>query len=175
MSKRQLVGICGLMGSGKSTVAERLVKTHGYRRRPFAGPLKDMMRMLLFSMGASSGEVHAMVDGADKEKPTYFLGGNSPRKAMQTLGTEWGRALHSDFWLNAWGMGLKGDKIVVDDLRFPNEAAHVRSMGGKVLKVLRAGVKQDDHVSESYEIDPDFIITNDGSIDELCKMVDLII
>ena len=36
-----LIGICGLIGSGKDTVAERLVNEHGYKRDSFAKSLKD--------------------------------------------------------------------------------------------------------------------------------------
>ena len=36
-----LIGIVGLIGSGKDTVAERLVAQHGYRRDSFAKSLKD--------------------------------------------------------------------------------------------------------------------------------------
>ena len=36
-----LIGICGLIGSGKDPVAERLVNEHGYKRDSFAKSLKD--------------------------------------------------------------------------------------------------------------------------------------
>ena len=36
-----LIGICGLIGSGKDTVASRLVKKHGFKRDSFAKSLKD--------------------------------------------------------------------------------------------------------------------------------------
>jgi dephospho-CoA kinase len=36
-----LLGLVGLIGSGKDTVAERLVSHHGFRRDSFAQSLKD--------------------------------------------------------------------------------------------------------------------------------------
>ena len=36
-----LIGIVGLIGSGKDTVAERLVQKHGYIKDSFAKSLKD--------------------------------------------------------------------------------------------------------------------------------------
>ena len=42
-----LIGIVGLIGSGKDTVAERLVQQHGYIKDSFAKSLKIIL--LLFS------------------------------------------------------------------------------------------------------------------------------
>lgn len=39
-----VIGLTGLPGSGKSTVANYLVREHGYTQLSFAGPLKDMLR-----------------------------------------------------------------------------------------------------------------------------------
>jgi len=36
-----LIGLVGLIGSGKNTVAERLVTHHGFKRDSFAKSLKD--------------------------------------------------------------------------------------------------------------------------------------
>ena len=36
-----LIGLVGLIGSGKDTVAERLITHHGYKRDSFAKSLKD--------------------------------------------------------------------------------------------------------------------------------------
>ena len=42
---------------------------------------------MLYQLGL--GEAH--IEGALKEVPCELLGGKTPRYAMQTLGTEWGR------------------------------------------------------------------------------------
>jgi len=36
-----IIGICGLIGSGKGTVADILVEEHGYQKLSFADALKD--------------------------------------------------------------------------------------------------------------------------------------
>ena len=36
-----LIGICGLIGSGKGTVADTLVNDHGFTKISFADKLKD--------------------------------------------------------------------------------------------------------------------------------------
>ena len=46
-------------------------------------------------------------------------------------GAEQGRALVPDLRVNAWCRSLRGlDRVVVDNVRFDNEAAKVRRMGG---------------------------------------------
>lgn len=165
MPKRMLIGLTGLAGSGKSTIASNLVLEHGFRRHRFAGPLKDMLRAL--------GLTDAQIDGEHKEVACEELGWNTPRYAMQTLGTEWGRAhMGPNFWVNLAKARIKDDllraSVVVDDVRFQNEVEAIRAMGGRVLRVVRPGTAgAGSHVSESQDFDVDGTIGNSGSLDEL--------
>ena len=77
---KKLVGVIGYRQVGKSTAHTHLVTARGYTHRPFAGPLKNMLRVLGLS------ETH--LDGSMKEENSDLLCGRSPRYAMQTLGTE---------------------------------------------------------------------------------------
>jgi cytidylate kinase len=36
-----IIGVCGLIGAGKDTIADYLVNVHGFRRDSFAASLKD--------------------------------------------------------------------------------------------------------------------------------------
>jgi hypothetical protein len=58
---------------------------------------------------------------------------------------------------------------VVDDVRFPNEAALVRALGGKMIRVVRPGCVLTAHASESQILDlaVDTEIQNVGTLDEL--------
>jgi putative protein kinase ArgK-like GTPase of G3E family len=80
---RQIIGLTGLMGSGKSLAAQELERI-GFTRTRFAGSLKDMMRVL--------GLTEEEIEGNLKETACALLGGKTPRYAMQTIGTEWGRS-----------------------------------------------------------------------------------
>jgi hypothetical protein len=107
---------------------------------------------------------------------------------MQTLGTEWGRALAPDFWVEAWKRAIERDAlhasadgetvlIVVDDVRFPNEVAAIREMGGSIARIERPGAglagSEGDHASEGQDLgEADMPIVNDGEIDGFYGVVD---
>lgn len=181
-----LVGFCGPASSGKSLAADRLVRRWRFQRVSFAGPLKAMMLAL--------GLTEPQVNGAEKETPCDLLGGMTPRRAMQLLGTEWGRDLiHPDLWLSAWCHAVDhlpalrwqdGEAVrlvVCDDVRFPNEASTIRARGGIVVRVQRpdaASASGAEHVSEQPAFEPDFTIRNDcprteylARIDRLAEMM----
>jgi hypothetical protein len=157
-------------GSGKSTLAEGM-RGFGWRSVKFAGPLKDMLAALLRAAGEDDAFVAACLEGHLKEAPVRALAGATPRRAMQTLGTEWGRGcIDPDLWvrlamLRADRLRAAGTPVVVDDMRFPNEAAAIRAAGGLLVKVIRPGVDLPaGHASEGA-LDAqqfDLVIVNDG-------------
>lgn len=126
-----LIGIAGPAQSGKSTLAgelRRLVEFRGgeFHEKPFAGPLKAMLAVI----GVSTLE-------KDKNAVDARFG-VSPRILMQTLGTEWGRKINPDCWLNVWRSQLPSTGlVVVPDVRFENEAHAIRELGGTLIHVTR--------------------------------------
>lgn len=167
---RTIIAFTGLAGSGKSTAAAHLVANRGFVRVRFAGPLKAMM--------AALGLSEAEIDGDRKELPCELLGGKTPRWAMQTIGTEWGRKLiGDDLWTRAWQTAVDrvpaGVPVVVDDCRFPNEGAAIRSLGGVAIRVERAGAGTASvHESEAYQIPAVCTIENNGTPSDLYAEVD---
>lgn len=163
-----IVGFCGLIGSGKTTAAKRL-EHHGFTRVRFAGPLKDMMRAL----GLSDDEI----EGNLKETPCDVLGGRTPRQAMQTLGTEWGRDLiHPDLWVNAWRKRAQQQRrVVADDVRFPNEAIAILDLGGMLVRITRSGLARAAHASEQQDLLFAQTIINDGDVAALEANVDAVL
>jgi hypothetical protein len=152
-----IIGLIGDAGAGKSTVARYLESDYEFEAVRFAGGLKKMMGALGLSL------YH--IEGEGKEKPTDLLGGKTPRYAMQTLGTEWGRDLIGEnFWVDHWRQEAdKHELVVVEDCRFPNEAQAIRDKGGYIVKVVnfwQDKSKGADHASEHQEIKSDFTISN---------------
>nr|WP_250808757.1 hypothetical protein [Neorhizobium tomejilense] len=129
-------------GSGKSEVAKVLM-AEGYQSVKFAGPLKDMARGLLRSMGFDDGVVERMIEGDLKEAVIPGFRTVTPRQIMQTLGTDWGReAIDQDLWTKVAASKIEklrgqGVNVVVDDLRFPNEFDLVEELGGFTVKIVR--------------------------------------
>lgn len=174
-----VIGLTGFIGSGKTTVATRLIEKHGFRRGRFAGALKEMLVALLTYRGVGPREARRMVDGDLKEVPTPWLNGKSPRQAMESLGKDWGReCVSDDLWVDTEidhiANGESG-AILFEDVRFPNEAAAIRAMGGRVVRVHRVGLIPQDHPTEKAqaEIVPDETIINDpGEFAALYAQVD---
>lgn len=167
--QRKLIGLIGKKGSGKDTAAEAL-EALGFQNVKFAGALKAMLRTLLAYQGVDEVTIGRMIDGDLKEVPTEFLAGKTPRFAMQTLGTEWGRTLIGpDFWLDTAMKKAKTGDTVITDCRFPNEVDAVSSHGGTVIRIVAEGrtVFDDtavgtDHASETLmdELPADSILVN---------------
>lgn len=182
-----LIGFVGYARSGKSTAATFLQDSHGFERARIAGPLKDMLR----AVGLTDREL----EGDRKEAPLDLLCGRTPREAMVTLGTEWGRRMIGGaFWANAWLRRVEelGDvPIAVEDVRFPNEAEAVRALGGVIVRIenpqvrsrarwgllgrllLAAGFRFSIHPFERTDrIRPDHVLWNDGLLEDLETRVD---
>jgi hypothetical protein boklE_20810 len=167
-----LIGIAGPAQSGKSTLAgefRRLVEFRGqkYAEKPFAGPLKRM----LASIGVD-------VSDLSKNVPAPFLDGRiTPRIMMQTLGTEWGRALLPDLWLKVWQHELddKAHTVCVPDVRFDNEADMIRELGGVIIHVQRKPTADmqavPPHASEAgiKRVKGDTIFHNDRGIEKMAQ------
>ncbi len=169
---KKIIALCGPVGCGKSTLADSLIDHHKFIRLSFAAPIKQMIKVLLNCQGASRDEVRRMLWGDLKEHPTRYLSGQSPRHAMQTLGTEWRDLMHTELWTNIWRGATKFvDRIVVDDMRFTHEAKAVRELGGKIIRIDRPGFGPGFHFSEIdyMNIIPDFRINNDVNIETLLE------
>ncbi len=186
-----VIGVTGKAGSGKSTLARRLVDRVAAVRIPFAKPLKSMLLDLLETQGIGLAVATRMIDGDLKEAPSEVFGGRTPRHAMQTLGTEWGRALSPTFWVDAWrrsvdratleaSADMRRLVVVADDVRFPEEVAAIRALGGVIVRVDRPGAglaaSAGNHASETTDIGaPDVVIVNDGDLDWLYAQVEAIV
>lgn len=140
-----IIGICGLIGSGKDTAADYLVNFHEFRRGSFAGILKDAVssvfgwdRELLEGRTKESREWRERVDPWWSER--LNMPNLTPRWVLQYWGTEVCRkAFHDDIWIAGLENKLRStsDNVVISDCRFPNEIQAIRNQGGKIVQVQR--------------------------------------
>ena len=164
----KIIGIVGFKGSGKSHVSAFLQSNYGFQPFSFASPIKRMLQAMEIP--------DEYLYGAKKEEIIPWLGVTG-RHLMQTLGTDWGRMMISQtIWTNTLIPSANfnnAGRIVVDDVRFLNEAQALREKGGKIWRVIRPGCDGDNHSSETEgaEIEADFDIYNVGTMEELERKI----
>jgi len=172
------------MGSGKSEVAKVLVNEFGAKLVKFAGPLKDMTRVLLGHMGVHPSLIERHVEGDLKEAPiedfTVSGGHNgdhplTARYLMQTIGTEWRDTINRNLWAkiaidNIKEQLAKGHHVVVDDMRFPHEMGCIESLNGVTVRVFRPSAQVTSKHSSEGSLDAmqmTHTILNTGTLDDL--------
>jgi len=163
--------------SGKTTLAYRITKEWGYESVSFAAPIKRMVVDFITSFGVEY--VRALKYVYDEKEVEIPQIGVSARRLMQTLGTEWGRNLiRGDVWVRAVEQKVlkipvtRARGVVIDDLRFQNEAQWVIDMGGMVVRIDRDAVTEryeGDHPSEGElaGFRPDLILKNNSGLEDL--------
>ena len=195
-----IIGICGLIGSGKGTVADILVEHHNFKKLSFADKLKD-------GVSAVFGWDRQMLEGDNdesrkwrEEKDRFWSKETgktiTPRLILQLFGTD---CMRNGYFDGIW-VSLVKQKIidnpdtnwVIPDVRFPNEVKMIQNAQGEVWQVRRGdlpvwfidkrdnGVEPTDvHASEWAWIDRDEsfeqIIQNDDSLEELLKKIEIIV
>lgn len=177
MSKT-IIGLAGRKQSGKTSAAQYLEKS-GFVRLSFAEPMRKMLDALLLSYGYSQREIERMLT-IDKE---VLLGEieQSPRHLLQTLGTEWGRnCINPDLWLLVARQKIlhaDSDYIVFDDVRFENEAAMIRDLGGLIIHIDRGELLSDFHASEAGidDHEADAFVDNDHSLVDFLLDVQIVV
>jgi len=160
-----LIGLTGPAGVGKDTVAYILKAIYSVETYAFAKPIKDMLKAIGITEPA---------DRKDKElvRPEW---GFSYRRAAQLLGTEWGRELNPELWLNLAKIHIKSEskRLCITDVRFENEASLIRSSGGTIWHMTgRQSSIHDANKAHQSEAGiaihkNDHIIVNDGSLIQL--------
>lgn len=171
-----IIGLTGAAFAGKDTVGHYLADMHEFERKAFADPIREALKGA-FGLNSS----HFALER--KELVVEWIG-QSPRQLMQTLGTEWGRAkVAGDIWCRAMeqriaiARRLHVEAIAITDVRFPEEAALIRRLGGQVWRIVRPGAETTTHCGHASEtaargIEAEVTLINDGTLEQLYEKVD---
>lgn len=193
-----VIGLTGLMRAGKDSVADVLVREHGFVKMSFAAPLKRMVKNLDPIVGFAPAGCCAECEG--EIEPVYLSDlyasgmtddqikaseyGPEARRMWQRFGTDVMRAEEDDYWIQAAYRDLlklgRDARVVFTDCRFPNEADFIYELNDgidttSVWKVTRPGVElgPNPHVSETWvgRMGEEFQVANDGTLEDLSEPV----
>lgn len=165
MNLPHIIGIAGRKGAGKSTMAQSIAQAavglYGPRIESFAGPLRSLCALLF-----GGNEHWFQATQAEKEAPIWELEGfewlegrlpehlQSMRALLQQIGTEGVRDVLPTAWILCMERRCREaaergrNLVIIDDVRFPDEAAWVRQHG--ILAHLQREdlAELDQHISE---------------------------
>jgi hypothetical protein len=173
-----IIGLSGYAQTGKDTIADYLVKTYGFTRVAFADPIREAVYKLnpkinIYDMKSVS--LSTAVDRLGWE--TVKVESEDARWLLQRMGTEVGRDLFGpNVWVDkAMEKASRHDKVVITDVRYPNELEAILGHSGAVWRVIKddAGAVN-RHASESALDDYPFeyIIFNNDTKEDLYRSID---
>lgn len=189
MNLPPIIGITGRKYNGKDTIAHHFRDKYEYHQISFAEPLKNVCGLLF---GFNQEQLH----GSLKETPDENWFGLTPRQVLQFVGTnmfrdhmgELSQNFGQDFWLLCAQNNIKkilsqndNARIVVSDVRFPNEIELIKKLGGINIRVKRPEMynlnNTDVHVSEQLidQLDVDMEVLNAGTKSELYDILDSLV
>ena len=169
MNKMRLIGFCGFARSGQDTAASAALDA-GWTRAAFADALKQealyAIRISLVAAGHNPPKDldTLFTDPATKELYRPFL-------------VEYGRTLRKldpDHWVRRLHRELEpGYRYAITDVRYANEVEYIPREGGLVLEIVRpdVGPANEEEKNSMQLVKADFLIRNDGTVDQLRKRV----
>lgn len=183
-----LIGLSGKKQVGKDTSCDLIKRLtilpyahNQFERHAFADKLKQCAALIL------GCKVEQFEDNEFKDTPTWipYKGGYmTARQLLQVLGTEVGRNIYPNLWVES----LLNDyryhpqypytncdnplilpNWVISDVRFPTEVKAIEERGGIVIRINRDTEYSDNHQSEialdNYPFQ--YSIDNNGTVEEL--------
>ena len=165
-----IVAICGRKGTGKSTAGDYIAEQYSFKQYSLAQPLKDALKAMF---GFENEQLYG--DEKDVVHPLYEI---TPRRMLQTLGTEWGQHtldIGRDIWVKRF-MLLEHDprkNYVISDVRFQHELDALKEVDELVsICLFRGGTSGDPHESEALALKTDYGIFNESDHSVLCYRLD---
>jgi cytidylate kinase len=163
-----LIALIGAPGSGKDTIAKRLVEQHGFVRFAFA----DKVRELAYAtLDVPSKRFLDSLGWEKAKRQTNFF-----REHLERVGDGARKVFGQEFWIEQIFEEVKtaiinDADIVITDLRKENERDFVQNFDGIIWHVHRPGCERRpfDEWREGWAA---FSIPNFGELEDLHRHVD---
>jgi energy-coupling factor transporter ATP-binding protein EcfA2 len=176
LRNNMIIGFTGKKGSGKTTASRMvLAVVRGSQHVNFKDAMVAEMKERLPKTIAALAEHYGQdVDWLFVNKPPIF------RALMQDYGTTVRRGDNDRYWVDRWLESTAGmEHVVVDDVRFINEAEAVRNQGGIIIRLNRNDIVSTDNHQSEIEMDSirtDYSIdVKEGGHDDLSQELDRIL
>ena len=152
----KLIGISGKMGTGKTTLAKMLLERLPGRLKRVA--FADLLKQEVSEKYGIPLEWCYSEEGKSKTVDNGTWEQWTVRELLQWYGTEFRRAEDPDYWVKAMLHELDMleihngyDGVIIDDVRFPNEADLVKNNDGYLIRIAPyvGWDKPSDHASET--------------------------
>lgn len=164
------IAFIGRAASGKSTATKMLVEAHGYTRVGFADPIRalqpihnantndwrDLIRAWVYEYRVpdvlTADEVSALEAGILSAFERFPRVEGKNRALLQNIGTEVGRGIDDVLWIRLAlnRAELIGDRAVLDDCRFENEARALLASGWVLCYMWASGHTLDRRYAAAY-------------------------
>lgn len=168
----RLVGLVGDSRAGKDSVALTMVKDFGFEQGIMANGIREILVGLNPIIKDNGGVVWELLDLLDQYHGDWDLVKARSSESvdyMIRLGQTCRDVLGDEVWLNrVLPLSYDGkQKLVISDVRQPNEYNRIKQLGGQVWKVTRPGTirRGMDGLLDGYEFDT--TIENRGTLLDL--------
>ena len=157
---KKIISLSGKKGSGKSYITNQIARFHWVNLETPVEVLSfaDPVRFIVKYITGTNYTTEELKQDSVKDEVALVISGTkfTFRQLLQLVGTEMGRSIHQDIWVDFLERRLKEEdyinKIVaVDDTRFPNEIDYLNKQRSTSIYIdTPEQIEEDSHASEQH-------------------------